>query len=75
MRHLEAIEGRISDRQEQIELCSTILNDLLEIQKIVAGGFYLIYRRAFKMLFAEILIHMFILVGKRPRKCITWSTE
>ncbi len=65
MRHLEAIEGRISDRQEQIELCSMILNDLLEIQKIVAVGFNLIYRRAFKMLFAEIPIHVFISVGKR----------
>ncbi len=65
MRHLEAIEGRISDRQEQIELCSMILNDLLEIQKIVAVGFNLIYRRAFKMR-AEIPIHVFISVGKKP---------
>lgn len=39
VRHLEALDGKISDRQEQIELCNMILNDLLEIQKIVAVGF------------------------------------
>ncbi|KAK2903457.1 hypothetical protein QQF64_009451 [Cirrhinus molitorella] len=36
VRHLEALDGKISDRLEQIELCTMILNDLLEIQKIVA---------------------------------------
>lgn len=38
MRQLEALDGRISDRQEQLELCTMMLNDLLEIQKIVAVG-------------------------------------
>lgn len=39
VRHLEALDGRVSDRQQQLELCTMILKDLLEIQKIVAVGF------------------------------------
>lgn len=61
MRHLEDLDGKISDRREQIELCSMILNDLLEIQKIVAVGFCFIV--CFKMFVLKLLIHVYF--GRR----------